>query len=246
MSDFSARERLDELLALAALGELSETDERELDAALELDASLQSELDADLETAARIQAASPVQPPAELKRRLMDALGEPSIGEHVVGVGEQPDSVVSIADERKRRRSRWMPLLAAAAVALLAVAGVVITRDDGGGTDDLVARVIDAPDAEERAFEGDLNGSLTAVYSNELDALVLEGVDLDQISDAETLQLWLVGGDRPESVGVFRPDDDGQVVVGFTGVDPQELTLGVTIEPAGGSAQPTEPILATA
>ncbi|MGA9278988.1 MAG: hypothetical protein WBV89_18715, partial [Ilumatobacter sp.] len=75
----SGGDRIDELLALAALGELTAADERELDAALAADVALQDELDADLETAARIQAVNAVPPPAELKRRVLDAIDAPSV-----------------------------------------------------------------------------------------------------------------------------------------------------------------------
>ena len=63
MNERRDEERLDELLAAAALGELTDDEERELDAALAADAGLQDELDADLDTAARIQATDPTPPP---------------------------------------------------------------------------------------------------------------------------------------------------------------------------------------
>ena len=105
----------------------------------------------------------------------------------------------------------------------------------------------DAPDdAEVRPFEGEVGGSLRAVYSPTVGALVVDGVGVDVLEDSETYQLWLVGDDGVRSVGLFRPDGDGRVEIGFDDTDPDGLVLGITIEPAGGSAEPTLPIVATA
>lgn len=254
MSDAqSGDERIDELLALAALGETTEAEDRELDAALEADAILRAELDADLEVAARIQAVNVEVPSAELKDRVMTAIDEAPAPRFAAPA---LDGVVDLAHERGRRRARWMPAAAAAAIALIAVAGVVLINDGAANddvADDVVAEVIDASDASNWQFDGDLvagggSGSLRAVYSADADALVLEGVGIDPLSDAETYQLWLVDAtdDRVESVGVFRPDDDGRVLLAFEGADPDESMLGITVEPAGGSEQPTLPIVATA
>ena len=58
--------------------------------------------------------------------------------------------------------------------------------------------------------------------------------------------MWLAGDDGVRAVGLFRPDGDGRVEIGFDDTDPDGLGLGITIEPAGGSAEPTLPIVATA
>lgn len=246
MSDQQSHdERLDELLALAALGELTAADERELDAALADDVGLRHELDADLDVAARIQAVNTATPSAELKDRVMAAIDDPIVA---ADVPTPPPTapVVDLGAERERRRPRWMPMAAAAAVALVAIGGVVMINDRDSGND-VVAEVIEATDANEWDFGGELPGALRAVYSADVDALVLEGVDVGGLTDAETYQLWRVdpAADTVESVGVFRPDDDGRVLVAFEGADPTDVTLGITVEPAGGSDEPTFPIVAS-
>lgn len=243
MNDQSRDDRLDELLALAALGELTASDEQELDAALAADAHLQEELDADLDAAARVQAVNAEAPPAGLKDRVMAAIEATDVAAGDTAPPAAP--IVSLADERDRRRSRWIPMAAAAAVAFIAVAGVVVLRDDDN-SNDVAADVIAAPDANGWDFVGDLPGSLRAVYSAEVDTLVLEGVAVDQPTENQTYQLWLVdpAANSAESVGVFRPDDQGRVLLAFAGADPSNLTLGITVEPSGGSEQPTLPIIA--
>ena len=250
--------RIDELLASSALGELTQDEERELDAALANDAALRLEHDADLDTAARVQAANTTTPPPSLKDRVMNAIDEhprssaadahdvaatmESRGERAAG----PPPVVSLDAARARRSPRWLPFAAAAAIALLVVGGVVATRQD---SPDVVAQVIAADDAQTRTFNEDFPGQLRAVYSSEVDGLVVDGEDVRVLSSDETYQLWLVddsGATGAQSVGVFRPDDDGRVAAAFDGTDPTGFVLGVTVEPAGGSSSPTEPIVATA
>lgn len=267
-------QRIDDLIALAALGELSDDQERELDGLLAADAGGQAELDADLATATRLQSIHAEMPPAVLKSRVMDAIarvvqGSPEPerttafeGDRAVenvalpqataqrterSVGVDPSAVVSIDAARSRRAGRrWQPLAAAAAVAMLVTGGVFAVRSANNGPD-IVALVITADDAQVRPFEGDLGGDLRAVYSPEAGALVVDGAGVATLVDSETYQLWLVTDDDvAESVGTFRPDRNGRVVAGFASADPAGRTLGITIEPAGGSDAPTRPIVATA
>lgn len=236
MNERHDEERLDELLAAAALGELTADEERELDAALAADAGLQDELDADLNTAARIQASDPASPPEVLKERVMSAIDD---------IAPSPSAqVADLGAERTRRRSRWLPVAAAAALALVVAGGVVVVRNDD--STDVIADVIDADDAEVRTFDGELPGSLRAVFSAEANSLVIDGVGVAAVGADLTYQLWLVDDAGARSVGLFEPDSDGRVAVAFEGSDPDGFVLGITVEPAGGSAAPTDPIVATA
>jgi len=236
MNERRDEERLDELLAAAALGELTDDEERELDAALAADAGLQGELDADLEIAARIQATDPTPPPDAMKERVLRAIDD------VAPVPPAP--VADLGAERARRRSRWLPIAAAAAFALVVAGGVIVTRNSD--STDVIADVIDAEDAEARTFDGDLPGSLRAVFSSEENTLVIDGAGVAPAGDDLTYQLWLVDATGAQSVGLFEPEPDGRVSVAFAGADPDGFVLGITVEPAGGSTAPTDPIVATA
>ncbi len=67
-------ERIDELIALAALGELSVQEERELDEAARLDPTVDAELAEALETAAAIQRTGAEDPPAGLRDGVLAAI----------------------------------------------------------------------------------------------------------------------------------------------------------------------------
>jgi anti-sigma-K factor RskA len=58
-----------------------------------------------------------------------------------------------------------------------------------------------------------------------------------------TYQAWYIAGGRPVSAGVFGGSPDGLQVVQLAPLAPAAQAFAVTVEPAGGSAQPTtEPL----
>ena len=230
-------ERIDELIALAVLGELDENETAELDAALAQDSELSNELDLDLEVAATLQGSLAEQPPPGLKANVMSAIDAPD--ERVA------DSIVVVPIGAARSRRRGLQTFAAAAAVVMLLAGglVVFSRTASAPTN--VDAVATADDASERTLsEGELSGDLSVVYSPSQEAFVLVGTDIPVLTDDETYQLWLVDADGAESVGLFVPDEDGTVAERYDGLDPSDFTVGVTIEPAGGSDTPTAPIRA--
>lgn len=237
-------ERIDELIASAALGELSAQEERELDEAARIDSAVAAELAEALETAAAIQRTGAQDPPAGLRDGVLAAI-RVTPQERVGGsTGEDATSgvVVPIASARSRR---WLPLLAGiAAAAVLIVGGIVVVSQNDSRADDVVA-VIEAPDAITQVLVGELGESLLVTYSIEQNAVVVDGQGVPMLGGDRTYQLWLVADDVATSAGLFRPDAGGVVLERLDGVDPTGFVLGVTEEPAGGSDSPTLPILAS-
>jgi anti-sigma-K factor RskA len=241
-------ERIDELIALAALGELRPQEERELDDAVRADEAVADELAQALAGAAAIQRSTAEDPPPLLRASVMAAIRDtPQEGSEADpgprGGGPKSDAVVSITSARRRS---WRPLLAGVAAATVLLIGgmVVVVSQNDAGTDD-VAAVVDAPDAITEVLEGDLGGTLLVTYSPSKDAMVVEGQGVPVLGDTETYQLWLVDEGGAISAGLFRPAGDGSVSERLDGVDPTGFGLGVTREPAGGSDSPTLPIIAS-
>lgn len=238
-------DRIDELIALAALGELSESERRELDRAATSDPSVAAELDAALAAAAALQRPHAEQPPEAVRNSVLSAIAATPQEEAVIPAADPfVAPVVALDAERGRRRFRPAILAAAAAVALFVAGGLVLIVQDGDPSDPIAA-VVEAPDAASRRLAGEIQ-TLTAVYSPSEGALVLVGESVAVLDDTETYQLWLVGDDGATSVGIFRPDADGSVAERFADADPTGFVIGVTEEPAGGSESPTLPILASA
>lgn len=267
-------ERIDELIAFAALGELSNDDQLELDALLAEDVELAGESDAAMETAAILQGAHAEAPPAQLKASVLGAIAttsqvaafpRPNADDQVVSDavdargGAESAPVVDLA---ARRRRRLVPILsAAAAVVVFAGVAVVVVGNDSGSGDDPIAdpiengtvvevdpidEVVGAGDAVSRDLVGQLDGTLMVVHSSAEDALVIDGDGLEVLGEDREFVLWLVAEDGATRVQGFRPDASGDVRERVDGVDPSDFVLGVTEEQTGGVDQPTLPILASA
>ena len=69
----------------------------------------------------------------------------------------------------------------------------------------------------------------------------------DDETGEDVLQLWAIRDGVPTSMGTFTPDAEGRVAAVMEGVvEPPGTIYAVTIEPAGGSPQPTsDPIAAS-
>lgn len=146
-------------------------------------------------------------------------------------------------------RGRW--LLAAAAVALVAAGGLAVIRatTSSTGLDDRFAELAAADDLITTELDGadvEGGGAITVSWSAGRDELAVEVAGLAPVTDDQTYALWLLpDGEDPVPATLFRPDGDGVVAVGdVADIDP--AGWGVTIEPTGGSEQPTSDILFSA
>ena len=238
-------DRIDELIALAALGELSESDRRELDVVAQSDPMRRCGPRRGVGAAAAIQRPHAEQPPAALRNSVLSAIASTPQEEALAGI-RPAHRHPGVARRRSAQRRRIRPaiLAAAAAVALFVAGGVVLVAQNDDPSDPIAA-VVEAPDATSRRLAGDIE-TLTVIYSPSEGALVIQGESVPVLDDTETYQLWLVGDDGATSVGIFRPDEDGTVSERFADADPTGFVIGVTEEPAGGSESPTLPILASA
>jgi anti-sigma-K factor RskA len=241
MNSMNGEEELRKLLALEAVGALSDAERAELDVAIEDRPDLRDELES-LRTAALTMAdAVSEPPPSTLRGRVLDAITtvpqEPPLS--------APAPVVPITAARRHRWVRW----GAAAVAAAAVAIGVLVVSPFGGDDagDHIADVLEDPNARTIELTGELTG-LRLVHSEAAGSTVLEGVGVTAPEGDDVLELWRVAGTVPEPVvREFRPGDDGSVAVLIEGLDPGEDVFAVTVEPAGGSDQPTsDPVAVTA
>ena len=74
---------------------------------------------------------------------------------------------------------------------------------------------------------------------------ILVVANLTPLESGRTYQIWLIEGDRPQSAGLLDVDETGQGVSVVT--SEEEIgsfdTLGISIEPDGGSLQPTGEIV---
>ncbi|TYK46071.1 anti-sigma factor [Actinomadura decatromicini] len=150
------------------------------------------------------------------------------------------------ADPRPRPRPRrWRRAVAAglaAAACLVTAASVTqvvrerqrVERAEAAYRD--VASVLSAPDARAATGRAAGGGTVTVVASAARGRAVVASSGLRPLPPSRTYQLWLIGVDGPRSAGLLPADRSRPVVAGnWRPTD----RVGLTVEPAGGSAQPT-------
>ena len=185
------------------------------------------------EAAARMGASEAVTPPAHLKANIMVAADR---------LPQLPPKVRHIGTAKP---SRWTPRIlgAAAAVVLIVAAGIGISQlpqDDDNLRAAPVAQVFDAPDAATVTVQTSNGGELTVATSEERGEMAVDTDELPPLTDDQVYQLWAIAGDDPVSAGVLEDVDKGAAME----LPAAGTQVAITIEPAGGSEQPTtEPII---
>ncbi|MFG1782099.1 anti-sigma factor domain-containing protein [Rhodococcus oryzae] len=209
------------------------------------DDSLRAEFEAVVrrcrETLAATAAAYATAPPAHIRERLLTQIArEPRTGP---GRAAAP---VSLAD--RRRTPRWRLVGAAAAAVALLAGGVVIGQQLREPTPEqpMAAQVMSAPDVRTSSTTVPGGGSATAVYSRSTDAAVLMMNDVTPPAPESVYQMWLIAGTgAPVSAGMMSPDQvSPSTVAVLDDLDGASL-LAFTVEPAGGSEQPTTDVFAS-
>jgi anti-sigma-K factor RskA len=228
--------RLDELLALGAAGALTADEQRELDRLLAADPAASREF-ADLQVAASVLAeAASEPPPAHLRERVLDtAATEAQPGVEKSHGGGTPVNAPVVPIHRRR----WMiPATAVAAAAILLVGGLVIERIADAPTSDELSAVLDDPRAITVELTGSI-GQLQLVKSPSENATVLMGHGITAPDSDHEFQLWAIHDGEMADMGTFMPTTTGDVMMMMDGVSPPDTEYAVTIEPMGGSEEPT-------
>jgi anti-sigma-K factor RskA len=149
-----------------------------------------------------------------------------------------------VAPRHAARRSRRRSLLAAAAAVLViggTAAGVVIWHNQHQPSQVTVEAVISAPDVKLHKADVKGGGTVTVLASADLGEGVVVG-HLPTIPSEHDYQVWAVDtAGAARSLGLLPrgPATPQLLLPGITSTD----TIALTEEPAGGSAQPTPPIL---
>jgi len=223
-----------DLLALGAAGALSDDEYRVLEERLAADPLLATEYHQLQASAALFAEATSEAPPPSLRATVLDAvknieqLPAASPPPHPAA----PSNVVSI------HHRRWMiPATAAAAVVMLLITGLLINRFADAPSDDQMSAVLNADDAETFELTGSLAG-LRLVSSDDENAAVLMGSGVAKPEPGTVFQLWAIHDDEMVGMATFTPAATGEVAM-LIDDDGADAVWAVTVEPEGGSDQPT-------
>lgn len=248
-------ESLHELAAAYALDALEEAERERFEAHYPTCESCSREVDELRRTAALLGEVEAVGPPPEMKNDVLArirstdqlppdaAVPEPSTSEPSRPGAEPEPAASPTADltARRARASRRWPLLAAAVV--IAVAGLVAVWRTSStlSPQDEYAALLEEPDVVVTELEGE-GGMITIAWSPRLDEVGVSASGLADPAAGRAYALWLLQDDGPVPAGLFVPDD-GEVVQVLTVADLDSLGWGVTVEPVGGSDEPTTEII---
>ncbi|WP_327739132.1 anti-sigma factor [Streptomyces nojiriensis] len=193
-----------------------------------------------LATAARLAASAAQDPPAAMKQRTMTA------ADHVRQLPPHLPATSPVAVRGVLRRRALPVALAAGLVAAASFAGLAVWQNQENRQLeqrarqveqrlDAVSGVLAAPDARTAHGRADNGAFATVVASDRQNKAVFSATGLPAPASGKTYQLWLAHD------GTMRPagfvDQDGTVLIDGDTADAD--AVGLTLEPAGGSAQPT-------
>jgi anti-sigma-K factor RskA len=194
------------------------------------------------DAAAQLGVAVAEQPPADLKTRILAEVDRTPQDEPVA-------PVVDLAQHLERRSPRIFQA-AAAVLAILAIAvgvwGVSAHRDANDVKQQAAAvrAVVAAPDAQ--VIHGSGQGvSANVVVSRSLGQSAFVASGLAAPPSGTTYQLWYIDQSGAARSAGLVTTSDGNSTQLLQGTIDGATTVGMTVEPSGGSTQPTtKPVLA--
>lgn len=229
------RDDLHVLTGSYALDAVSDAERDEFERHLQHCPTCEAEVRGLRETAARLALACAMTPPARMERRVLAA-------------AYQTRQLPPLSADRPRRallRHRAFPRRAlprrlavlAAAASVAAAVGLGITQlsaqhqlDQARAT--AIARVVTAPDAHVETARTSAGGSVTVVTSAALREAVVSASGMASLPSSRVYQVWVMSPSGARSAGLMH----GSSLL--AAVRPGDR-IGITVEPAGGTARPT-------
>jgi anti-sigma-K factor RskA len=221
-------------------------------------------------------AAEPATPPPSLKADLFAKLAStpqlpavpdavpaevPPVALAAPAAPDAPAAPAAPATESRvetKARARWFSrpaviVSAAAAAIVLFVGGVFLGSTIAGNTSfqvqqaSALATINAAPDVQHATAVVDGGGTATLVWSGELGKSALVAKGLPVLANDKTYELWYIRGGTATPAGTMNASGSGATWRVLSGTMSAGDAVGVTVEPRGGSDQPTtKPIVAIA
>ncbi len=238
------REEAREMLAAYAMHALSPEETREVDAHVSASDELRRELAGFQVIAAVLATGVPqIDPPAHLRDRIMKTIAAEA-------AGAEPTTTPPARASWPRA---WRLGLAAAAALAIAFAGTTFTLNRRLAalnqrlvSQERVLGILADPAAKVTSLAGSVRAGVRFVYHPETRQGALVVSDLRDPGQGKVYQLWLIAGQTPESVTVFRTAPGRPIILPVAADFARYQVVAITVEPGpNGSPAPTSnPILA--
>lgn len=178
-------------------------------------------------------------PPPELRDRVLAAVAL----EQQEQPDDAPEPALDLSSARAERRARaerstprrtWWPL-AAAAAAVVTVGGAFLLWPQ-----DPADRVLEASDAQVHSVSVE-GATVEVVWSEDEGQAALRAEDLPPAPAEHDMQVWAIDdAGVARSLGLIPRTDDDDYAIVLNGLTPESgESVGITVEPEGGSSQPT-------
>ena len=120
----------------------------------------------------------------------------------------------------------------------IATSALLAPMSDTTAADQLAA-INAAEDRQQAVATVSSGGTATLVWSNTMltSALIVDG--LEPLPASKVYELWYIGESGPRAAGTFTVDEDGTTWRVLDGDMQASDKVAITVEPAGGSEQPT-------
>jgi len=231
--------RFDEVKDAYVLGALPEQERRELEEYLAAHPERQAEID-ELGNVASLLALSPPEqePSPELRRSIMA----------VVEAQRPPARTRSwLAGVKELLSVRNLALGAAALLVIGLFSSNMLLQ---GQVQDLQGQVASLQDSQQSrmvalAGTGAAQRAEAEVILLKDHKAVLMAEDMPRVPENKTYQIWVIEDDVPQPSGLFEADGDTVAAVVEKPLDEDDV-IAITIEPNGGSQQPTTDPMLTA
>lgn len=196
------------------------------------------------ETATRLAFGASRPPPAGMRDFVLSAIS-------------RTRQLPPVVDHGKPRAQRWwtgrLPMLsysfamAAAGVAIVLLISLISARhelDQARASNAALAAVLSAPDSRSVTQTISSGGRVTLVYSLHRHAMIVTTHGLPAPPPGKVYQLWFIGPPATRSAGLLPGSRAGRAGPVLSSGLARGDTIGITIEPAGGTRLPTtKPIL---
>ncbi|MFY9932085.1 MAG: anti-sigma factor [Streptosporangiaceae bacterium] len=206
------------------------------------------------EVATAMAFAATTEPPPQLRPRVLEAAAHTPQLPREARTHARHRGAPAARTRAPRTWTPWMPWLSGA-VATAAIAVAVFfgfaqahTQDQlnqARAVNQAISLVLSAPQARLVSHQTSAGGTATVVLDASRHELAVITSGLPALPPGKVYQLWLIGSTKTTSAGLLPPAQAGRTAPVLASGVVQGDKLGLTVEPAPGSAQPTTtPILA--